>query len=140
MPELIHRVLSSSWESLKELWRPFTIIFSTSRAGAFLAILMHWQFFILLLQNRPSHVFFITYLAFFFHHVRFVNFFIQLAHLTMNSVLVIWFCREAQIREVSETTNSRVAWYSILSLGICIMVSVAQLWYLTCFFQKKKLI
>lgn len=48
--------------------------------------------------------------------------------------------REAEMRGVSETTNSRVAWYSILSLGICILASCAQLWYLTRFFQKKKLI
>ncbi|KAJ0533226.1 putative GOLD domain-containing protein [Helianthus annuus] len=48
--------------------------------------------------------------------------------------------REAEMRGVSETTNSRVAWYSIISLGICILASCAQLWYLTRFFQKKKLI
>ncbi|XP_071736879.1 transmembrane emp24 domain-containing protein p24delta4-like [Rutidosis leptorrhynchoides] len=48
--------------------------------------------------------------------------------------------REAEMRGVSETTNSRVAWYSILSLGICILASCLQLWYLTRFFQKKKLI
>ncbi|XP_076938143.1 transmembrane emp24 domain-containing protein p24delta3-like [Bidens hawaiensis] len=48
--------------------------------------------------------------------------------------------REAEMRGVSETTNSRVAWYSIYSLGICILASCAQLWYLTRFFQKKKLI
>ncbi|XP_076893486.1 transmembrane emp24 domain-containing protein p24delta3-like [Bidens hawaiensis] len=48
--------------------------------------------------------------------------------------------REAEIRDVSETTNYRVALYSILSLGICIAASVAQLWYLTRLFQKKKLI
>ncbi|KAJ0800813.1 putative transmembrane emp24 domain-containing protein [Helianthus annuus] len=48
--------------------------------------------------------------------------------------------REAEMRGVSETTNSRVAWYSISSLGICILASSAQLWYLTRFFQKKKLI
>ncbi|KAI7745341.1 hypothetical protein M8C21_027953 [Ambrosia artemisiifolia] len=48
--------------------------------------------------------------------------------------------REAEMRGVSEATNSRVAWYSILSLGICILASCAQLWYLTHFFQKKKLI
>nr|XP_043629381.1 transmembrane emp24 domain-containing protein p24delta3-like [Erigeron canadensis] len=48
--------------------------------------------------------------------------------------------RESIMRGVSETTNSRVAWYSILSLGICIFASCAQLWYLTRFFQKKKLI
>ncbi|KAK1418293.1 hypothetical protein QVD17_27436 [Tagetes erecta] len=48
--------------------------------------------------------------------------------------------RESEMRGVSETTNSRVAWYSIISLGICILASCAQLWYLTRFFQKKKLI
>ncbi|XP_020573308.1 transmembrane emp24 domain-containing protein p24delta5-like [Phalaenopsis equestris] len=48
--------------------------------------------------------------------------------------------READMREVSETTNSRVAWFSIMSLGVCIVVSVLQLWHLKRFFQKKKLI
>ncbi|KAL6964371.1 hypothetical protein U1Q18_035426 [Sarracenia purpurea var. burkii] len=48
--------------------------------------------------------------------------------------------KEAEMRTVSEATNSRVAWFSIMSLGICIVVSVFQLWYLKRFFQKKKLI
>ncbi|GFY90716.1 emp24/gp25L/p24 family/GOLD family protein [Actinidia rufa] len=48
--------------------------------------------------------------------------------------------READMREVSESTNARVAWFSIMSLGICIVVSVTQLWHLKRFFQKKKLI
>ncbi|KAK6945593.1 GOLD domain [Dillenia turbinata] len=48
--------------------------------------------------------------------------------------------READMRTVSETTNERVAWYSIMSLGVCIAVSALQLWYLKSFFQKKKLI
>lgn len=48
--------------------------------------------------------------------------------------------REAEMREVSETTNARVAWFSIFSLGICILVSGLQLWYLKRFFRKKKLI
>lgn len=48
--------------------------------------------------------------------------------------------READMRIVSETTNSRVVWYSIMSLGICIVVSVMQIMHLTRFFQKKKLI
>ncbi|KAL6515555.1 hypothetical protein OROHE_018589 [Orobanche hederae] len=48
--------------------------------------------------------------------------------------------REAEMREVSETTNRRVAWYSIMSLGLCIVVSVIQLWYLRRYFHKKKLI
>ncbi|GLT49805.1 hypothetical protein SLA2020_233360 [Shorea laevis] len=48
--------------------------------------------------------------------------------------------REAEMREVSERTNARVAWFSIMSLGVCIVVSVLQLWHLQRFFQKKKLI
>ncbi|KAG8364079.1 hypothetical protein BUALT_Bualt19G0089000 [Buddleja alternifolia] len=48
--------------------------------------------------------------------------------------------REAEMRIVSETTNARVAWYSIMSLGICILISLAQIWYLKRYFQKKKLI
>ncbi|XP_059630770.1 transmembrane emp24 domain-containing protein p24delta3-like [Cornus florida] len=48
--------------------------------------------------------------------------------------------REAEMREVSEKTNARVAWFSIMSLGVCVAVSILQLWYLKSFFQKKKLI
>ncbi|XP_061337161.1 transmembrane emp24 domain-containing protein p24delta4-like [Gastrolobium bilobum] len=48
--------------------------------------------------------------------------------------------REAEMRTVSETTNGRVAWFSIMSLGICIAVSALQLWHLKRYFQKKKLI
>ncbi|GAV61167.1 EMP24_GP25L domain-containing protein [Cephalotus follicularis] len=48
--------------------------------------------------------------------------------------------REAEMRTVSEKTNARVAWYSIMSLGVCITVSALQLWHLKRFFQKKKLI
>ncbi|XVE94049.1 hypothetical protein REPUB_Repub01dG0246800 [Reevesia pubescens] len=48
--------------------------------------------------------------------------------------------REAEMRIVSETTNGRVAWFSIMSVGICIAVSGLQVWYLKLFFQKKKLI
>ncbi|KAA8536535.1 hypothetical protein F0562_029013 [Nyssa sinensis] len=48
--------------------------------------------------------------------------------------------REAEMRTVSEKTNARVAWFSLLSLGVCVAVSVMQLWYLKRFFQKKKLI
>lgn len=44
------------------------------------------------------------------------------------------------MREVSERTNARVAWFSIMSLGVCIVVSMLQLWHLKGYFQKKKLI
>ncbi|KAF5733311.1 putative Transmembrane emp24 domain-containing protein 10 precursor [Tripterygium wilfordii] len=48
--------------------------------------------------------------------------------------------READMRTVSETTNGRVAWFSFMSLGVCIGVSALQVLYLKQFFQKKKLI
>ncbi|CAI0408433.1 unnamed protein product [Linum tenue] len=48
--------------------------------------------------------------------------------------------REAEMREVSEQTNGRVAWFSIMALSVCIAVATFQVWYLTRYFQKKKLI
>lgn len=48
--------------------------------------------------------------------------------------------REAEMREVSEATNGRVAWFSIMSIGVCVSVSVLQLLYLRRYFRKKKLI
>ncbi|XP_018485602.1 transmembrane emp24 domain-containing protein p24delta3-like [Raphanus sativus] len=48
--------------------------------------------------------------------------------------------KEADMRTVSEKTNSRVAWYSTMSMGICIAVSGVQVVYLKQYFQKKKLI
>ncbi|KAJ6932111.1 hypothetical protein NC651_007732 [Populus alba x Populus x berolinensis] len=48
--------------------------------------------------------------------------------------------REAEMRSVSETTNSRVALFSVMSLGVCVAVSALQVWHLKHYFQKKKLI
>ncbi|CAO2828377.1 unnamed protein product [Amaranthus hypochondriacus] len=48
--------------------------------------------------------------------------------------------REAEMRIVSEKTNTRVALFSIMSLAVCITVSTSQLLYLKRYFQKKKLI
>ncbi|XP_009801860.1 transmembrane emp24 domain-containing protein p24delta3 [Nicotiana tabacum] len=48
--------------------------------------------------------------------------------------------REAEMRSVSETTNTRVASFSIASLGVCILASVLQVLYLKRYFRKKKLI
>ncbi|KFK40939.1 hypothetical protein AALP_AA2G063700 [Arabis alpina] len=48
--------------------------------------------------------------------------------------------READMRIVNEKTNSRVAWYSIMSIGICIVVSGLQILYLKQYFERKKLI
>ncbi|OIT02400.1 PREDICTED: transmembrane emp24 domain-containing protein p24delta3-like [Nicotiana attenuata] len=48
--------------------------------------------------------------------------------------------REEEMREVSEKTNAEVAWFSILSLSVCILAAAMQVWYLKRFFRKKKLI
>ncbi|KAK7275670.1 hypothetical protein RIF29_16791 [Crotalaria pallida] len=48
--------------------------------------------------------------------------------------------KEAKMRGVSERTNARVAWYGIMSLGVCILAAGLQVWRLKRFFQKKKLI
>ncbi|KAJ8625549.1 hypothetical protein MRB53_034079 [Persea americana] len=48
--------------------------------------------------------------------------------------------REAEMRELSETTNARIAWLSIMSLGVCLGVSAWQLWHLKHYFQKKKIV
>ena len=48
--------------------------------------------------------------------------------------------REAEMRDVSEKTNARVAWFSMMSVAVCIAVSALQLWHLKRFFEKKKLI
>lgn len=59
---------------------------------------------------------------------------------TIRGNLIYLRDREADMREVSEATNARVAWFSIMSLGVCIAVSVLQIWYLKRYFVKKKLI
>lgn len=48
--------------------------------------------------------------------------------------------REEEMRNINETTNTRLAWFSIASLCICLMVAGLQLWHLKTFFEKKKLI
>eukprot|EP00240_Pyramimonas_obovata_P013911 CAMPEP_0118934100 /NCGR_PEP_ID=MMETSP1169-20130426/13636_1 /TAXON_ID=36882 /ORGANISM="Pyramimonas obovata, Strain CCMP722" /LENGTH=208 /DNA_ID=CAMNT_0006876965 /DNA_START=88 /DNA_END=714 /DNA_ORIENTATION=- len=48
--------------------------------------------------------------------------------------------REEEMRDINESTNSRVAWLSVLSLGICVGMSVWQLVYLKKFFMRKKLL
>ncbi|KAK4424384.1 Transmembrane emp24 domain-containing protein p24delta3 [Sesamum alatum] len=48
--------------------------------------------------------------------------------------------REAEMRTLSEQTNARVAWFSIMSLGICVLVSTVQVLHLKRYFQQKKLI
>eukprot|EP01024_Parvocaulis_polyphysoides_P058945 TRINITY_DN6365_c0_g2_i2.p1 TRINITY_DN6365_c0_g2~~TRINITY_DN6365_c0_g2_i2.p1 ORF type:complete len:211 (-),score=24.09 TRINITY_DN6365_c0_g2_i2:327-959(-) len=48
--------------------------------------------------------------------------------------------REEEIRKMNEATNSRVAYYSGLSVLICVALAGWQLWYLKKFFQRKKLL
>ncbi|MEW5301731.1 MAG: hypothetical protein WDW38_008360 [Sanguina aurantia] len=48
--------------------------------------------------------------------------------------------REQAMREISEETNSRVAWYSVGSLAVCVLSGVWQVWHLRRFFQRKKLL
>ncbi|KAH7438507.1 hypothetical protein KP509_04G018000 [Ceratopteris richardii] len=48
--------------------------------------------------------------------------------------------REEKMREVNEVTNTRMAWFSITSLLICLAVAGAQVWYLKSFFERKKLL
>jgi len=48
--------------------------------------------------------------------------------------------REAEMRDLNEATNSRVAWFSVFSLLVCITVAGWQLWYLKRFFERKKVL
>ncbi|KAK4365871.1 hypothetical protein RND71_013751 [Anisodus tanguticus] len=59
---------------------------------------------------------------------------------TIRENLVYLKKREEEMRAVSERTNAAVARFSIMSLSICILAAAMQIWYLKCFFRKKKLI
>eukprot|EP00249_Psilotum_nudum_P007851 c20868_g1_i1 orf=164-787(+) len=48
--------------------------------------------------------------------------------------------REKEMRDISELTNMRMAWFSIASLTVCLLVAGWQLWHLKRYFEKKKLI
>ena len=48
--------------------------------------------------------------------------------------------REAELRDLNEATNTRVALLSIVSLAVCIALCVWQIFYLKNFFQRKKLL
>ncbi|XP_006647967.1 transmembrane emp24 domain-containing protein p24delta3-like [Oryza brachyantha] len=65
---------------------------------------------------------------------------LEVAVQAIHQNLIYLKAREAEMRAVSEKTNARVAWFSILSLSVCIVVSVLQLWHLQGYFQKKKLV
>ncbi|XP_010272900.1 PREDICTED: transmembrane emp24 domain-containing protein p24delta3-like [Nelumbo nucifera] len=48
--------------------------------------------------------------------------------------------RELEMRIVSETTNARVAWFSVMSMAICIVVSSLQIWCVKRYFRRMKVI
>ena len=48
--------------------------------------------------------------------------------------------REMEMRDMNESTNARVAWFSVSSLLICVGLSAWQLFYLRSFFERKKLL
>ena len=48
--------------------------------------------------------------------------------------------REEEMRDINESTNAKVAWLSVVSLGVCVTMSVWQLYYLKNFFERKKLL
>lgn len=48
--------------------------------------------------------------------------------------------REQEMRDISEVTNTRVAYFSLASLLVCMLSGTWQLWYLRRFFQRKKLL
>jgi hypothetical protein len=49
-------------------------------------------------------------------------------------------CLAADAVLFAEETNSRVAWFSIFSLAVCVGSAVFQMMYLRKFFQRKKLL
>ncbi|GMH33236.1 hypothetical protein BSKO_01070 [Bryopsis sp. KO-2023] len=48
--------------------------------------------------------------------------------------------REEEMRDLNEATNSRVAFFGVASVGVCVSLAGWQLWYLKRFFTRKKLI
>ena len=48
--------------------------------------------------------------------------------------------REEEMRDTNESTNARVLWFSILSMGCLVALGSWQVYYLKNFFQQKKLI
>ncbi|KAK1307685.1 Transmembrane emp24 domain-containing protein p24delta10 [Acorus calamus] len=48
--------------------------------------------------------------------------------------------REEEMQDLNRATNSRMAWFTALSLLICLSVAGLQLWHLKTFFERKKLL
>jgi len=41
---------------------------------------------------------------------------------------------------MAESTNARVLWFSVFSMGVLLALAGIQVWYLKTYFKKKKLI
>ncbi|KAA0039457.1 transmembrane emp24 domain-containing protein p24delta9 [Cucumis melo var. makuwa] len=48
--------------------------------------------------------------------------------------------REEEMQLLNRSTNTKMATFSILSLGVCLSVAALQLWHLKTFFERKKLL
>ncbi|KAE8648479.1 transmembrane emp24 domain-containing protein p24delta9 [Cucumis sativus] len=48
--------------------------------------------------------------------------------------------REEEMQDLNKSTNTKMAWLSLLSLFVCLSVAGLQIWHLKTFFEKKKLI
>ncbi|KAA0066595.1 hypothetical protein IC582_021271 [Cucumis melo] len=48
--------------------------------------------------------------------------------------------REEEMQDLNRSTNTKMAWLSLLSLFVCLSVVGLQIWHLKTFFEKKKLI
>ncbi|ONK75500.1 uncharacterized protein A4U43_C03F17550 [Asparagus officinalis] len=48
--------------------------------------------------------------------------------------------REEEMQDMNRATNSKMAWFSFMSLGVCLSVAGLQLWHLKNYFERKKLL
>lgn len=55
-------------------------------------------------------------------------------------VLSFLVFREEEMQLLNRSTNTKMATFSILSLGVCLSVAALQLWHLKTFFERKKLL
>ncbi|KAF8654433.1 hypothetical protein HU200_061616 [Digitaria exilis] len=65
---------------------------------------------------------------------------LEAAARAINGNLLYLVLKEADMRNLSEWTQVKITWLSLMSLAVCITVSVLQVWHLKQFFRKKKLI
>lgn len=55
-------------------------------------------------------------------------------------MLTLHPARPAASADAAEIVNTRIAYYSLASLLVCVLSGLWQLWYLRRFFQRKKLL